>query len=91
MEGMTREVIVNALKQAGAEFEGEHTAERASQITKADLFLAGLSGAGSAERRRALKQRLDLPEHLSPNALLDVSNILYTREEFLELVHGEPL
>ncbi len=91
VEGMTREVIVNALKQAGAEFEGEYAAERAPQITKADLFSAGLSGAGSVERRRALKQRLDLPEHLSPNALLDVLNILYTREEFLELVHGEPL
>ena len=92
VEGMTREVILAALKHAGAEFEGEETLQRAPQITKADLFAAGLSGgADSAARRDALKAKLSLPKHLSANAMLDVLNIILTREEFLQLTNGEPL
>lgn len=87
VEGMDRETLLKALKQCGATFVNAAPAERAEEITKADLYMLGLSGtAGSAERRRALLQKLDLPERLSPNALLDVLNTLYTREEFLTLI-----
>ena len=42
-------------------------------ITKADLMALGLSGGpGAAERRKELLHRLELPERLSPNALLEV-------------------
>lgn len=57
------------------------------QITKADLYMAGLSGlADSAAKRRALQKRLGLPEAMSANALLDVLNTLYTREQFIKLL-----
>ena len=84
VEGMRPEVIVESLRRAGATFEDGEAPERGEVITKADLLDAGLVGDGSRSRRSALVKELDLPEHLSPNALLDVLNLLWTREEFLE-------
>ena len=53
-------------------------------ITKADLFALGLTGGtDSAAKRRALLKQLDLPEHLTPNGMLEALNLLYSREEFL--------
>ena len=88
VEGMDREVIVMALERAGATFLGERPphCDDSDIITKADLFDLGLSGGeGSAMKRRALLKSLDLPARLSANGLLDVLNVLYTREEFLNL------
>lgn len=86
VEGMPPQVLLEALRRAGATFEeGEATASKGRSITKADLYAAGLSGTpDAAERRRALLKRLDLPEHLSPNALLQVLNALYSYEELAE-------
>ena len=84
VEGMSQEILLQALRRAGADIEGQTPAERSRPITKADLAELGLSGgSGAQERRKALLNRLQLPEHMSANALLDVLNILYTREEFL--------
>ncbi len=84
VEGMTPEVLMAALRAAGAEIEGESAAPAGEPITKADLFELGLSGGpDSAARRKALQKELALPEHLSANALLEALNILFTREEFL--------
>ena len=56
-------------------------------LTKADLFELGLSGGpDSAEKRRALLARLELPEHLSASAMLETLNLLYGREELLTLL-----
>lgn len=81
VEGMPPEVLVEALRNAGATFlEGEEHATELPRrlITKADLYAAGLSGVPEAlERRAALLKQLDLPEHLSPNAMLEVLNALY--------------
>ena len=85
VEGMGPEVLEAALRRAGATFldeEGERAAPAGRPITKADFVALGLSGGpGAADRRRALLQRLELPEHLSPNAMLEVLNALFTREE----------
>lgn len=85
VEGMRPEVLVQALRDAGAEIDG--TARRACSepVTKADLYALGLSGgADSAARRKALQRQLGLPEHMSANALLQALNLLFTRSEFLE-------
>jgi len=82
VEGMSPDVLISALRRAGATFEGAETAPR-SALTKADLLDAGLIGEGSKARRAALVKELDLPEHLGTNALLEVLNLLVTREEFL--------
>ena len=85
VEGMRRDVIVDALVRAGATFAGGAEAvPKSDQITKTDLYFAGLSGTpDSAVRRAELLKALDLPERLSPNGLLDVLNALFTRSEFL--------
>ena len=92
VEGMRPQVLEAALRRAGATFldeGGEDTAPAGRPITKADLFALGLSGGpGSGEKRRALLQRLELPEHLSPNAMLEVLNALFTREELNGLLRG---
>ena len=82
VEGMSPEILLEALRNAGAEVtENDGPVER---ITKIDLFLAGLSGrTDSAERRKALQRELQLPEHLGANGFLDALNLLMSREEFL--------
>ena len=92
VEGMNPAIIEKALLEAGVEpDESSHT--QSQPICKADLFALGLSGrADSKERRQQLLKQLRLPEHMSPNALLDVLNILYSREDFLrEFSCGEAL
>ena len=85
VEGMEPEIILDALHRAGATFAGEEAADRGEPITKADLMDKGLVGDGSAARRAALIIALELPEHLSANALLEVLNLLYTKNEFFTL------
>lgn len=84
VEGMKPEVLLSALRRAGATFEGEESPDRGEPITKADMMDAGLIGDGSNAARAALVKELSLPEHLSANALLEVLNLLYPRAEFLE-------
>lgn len=84
VEGMKPDVLLSALRRAGATFEGEDSLSRGAPITKADLLDAGLIGDGSKARRTMIVKELDLPEHLSTNALLDVLGLLFTRQEFLE-------
>lgn len=80
VEGMDRQVLLDVLRRAGAGVE-EETA-RPEPITKAELYAMGLSGRpDSAARRAFIKSALGLPERLSANALLDVLNVLSTREE----------
>ena len=88
VEGMRPEVIVEALRRCGATFEdGMAQSSQGTPITKADLFVLGLTGTpDSASRRQALLKMLDLPEHLTPNGLLEALNILYSREELEDVL-----
>jgi ribonuclease M5 len=86
VEGMRPEIILDALKRAGATIEGE-CQPTALSITKQDLMELGLSGGpNSAERRLALLKKLDLPEHMSANAMLQALNLLLTKEELAQLL-----
>ncbi len=77
VEGMRPEVIVDALRNAGATIEGESAVRTAGNITKQDFMELGLSGGrDSSTKRRKLLVKLDLPEHLSANALLQALNLL---------------
>ena len=87
VEGMRPEVILDALRKAGATIEGETETRTKLEITKADLVELGLSGMpGSEENRKRLVKKLDLPERISPNGLLQALNLLYTLEELTELM-----
>ena len=81
VEGMTREIILESLRRAGATFEGNPMTAPHQEITKADLMDLGLYGPGSAENRAALINRLGFPERMSTNAFLQAVNVLYTLEE----------
>lgn len=86
VEGMRPQVLLNALIRAGATIDGEEGTQQSARISKADMYTMGLSGRnGSAARRAELIRRLDLPEHMTADALLDVLNALMTREEFMKL------
>ena len=81
VEGMSAEVLIAALRRAGATLGGETATHRTGGITQATLYELGLSGRpDSAARRRELLKKLDQPEKLGANALLDVLNALYDEE-----------
>ena len=87
VEGMNPAVIVDALRKAGATVLGEETSRTAGNIIKQDMMELGLSGASnSSELRKKLLKKLDLPEHMSANALLQAVNLLYTLDELREIL-----
>ena len=87
VEGMTRQVILDALRRCGASFEDEAASAFSCSITKQDLMEMGLSGGkDSSFLRKKLLKKLDLPEHMSANALLQALNLLYTPADLQELV-----
>lgn len=91
VEGMRPEVLLDALRRAGATFEEEGASAPRAVLTKADLFALGLTGRpDSGARRKALLNRLDLPEHLTPNALPEVLSALYSVEELEQLLSDLP-
>ena len=81
VEGMTPDVILTALRRAGATID-DNVAIPRQEITKQDMMQLGLSGgANSSLKRKRLLAHLKLPEHMSSNAMLQALNLLYTAEE----------
>ncbi len=86
VEGMRPEIILAALRASGATILGDEVSTSGC-ITKQDLMELGLSGGpNSAEKRLALLKKLNLPEHMSSNALLQTLNLLYDLEELKRLL-----
>ena len=84
VEGMTPEVLLTALRNAGAT---EEVPERKQTVTAADLYALGLTGReGSAELRSKLAESLDLPRGISQSDLRKCVSILLTAEELQALV-----
>lgn len=82
VEGMEPEVLLEALRRAGATFEGETVSRERRPITKAGLYELGLTGTpDSSDRRAALLKKLGLPERMTTNAMLEALNILFDWEE----------
>lgn len=85
VEGMDREILLEALRRAGIT-EAKTVGRR---ITVADLYELGLSGqTESAVKRRALQKKLRLPEKLSSKALLQVLSVLYDYDELKIILEG---
>ena len=81
VEGMTPEIILESLRRAGATMDTEQTAP-VGGITKQDMVELGLSGgADSSMKRKSVLKYLQLPEHMSSNAMLQTLNLLLTKEE----------
>ena len=87
VEGMTPQVILECLRRAGATIEAEQTHAARNEITKLDMVHLGLSGGrDSRQKRHLLLKMLDLPENMISNALLQVLNLLYTKDEIYRIV-----
>ncbi|MBO5836569.1 MAG: DUF4093 domain-containing protein, partial [Oscillospiraceae bacterium] len=87
VEGMTAQVVLDSLRRAGATMDEGVTVANSQYLTKTDMFFMGLSGGpDSKNKRKQLQKKLDLPEHLSSNALLEVLNLLYSKEDIYRLV-----
>ena len=89
VEGIPDDLIVQAVRRAGVK-DISITDNAGRRITKADFYEAGLSGReDSAARRAVLLKKLDLPERMGANALLEFINAFLSPEAFDALVHGE--
>ena len=87
LEGMNREVILSALENCGATLQMDSK----PAITKQELFSLGLSGrANSSTLRKVLLEKLNLPEHMSTNAMLQALNVLYSPEELKSIIESLP-
>ena len=87
VEGMTPQVIMDALRRSGATVLDEDNVKTTANITKQDMMELGLSGGtDSSMLRKQLLIKLDLPEHMSANALLQAVNLLYSLDELREIL-----
>ncbi len=88
VEGMRPDVILQALRRAGATIEQEGSAPISNDvITKADFYEWGLSGrTDSTKRRSAVLHALDLPAHMTANALLEFINAVGTRADIEQII-----
>ena len=83
VEGVSEEVIMQALANAGVLFENTPMPDR--PITKLDLYEFGFTGGeNSSEKRAALLKYYALPSRLTANALVTVLNCITTYERFVE-------
>ncbi len=88
VEGMSREILLEALRRCGATIEGEELPQN-RRITKQDLMALGLSGGPDAGAKRlALMKKLDLPEHMSANALLQALDLLFSLDELTQILES---
>ena len=88
VEGMKPEIILDALRRAGATFEDGET-PICTGITKQDMMELGLSGGKDSSALRAeLLKKLSLPQHMSANAMLQALNLLYTKEELTVILNA---
>lgn len=88
VEGIPKNLLIESLKRAGIKFEDdqnqiEESASSIKAITKMDLYNDNLSGTpGSKQRLEQFKRIVNLPAHISKNALVDVLNVIMTYDEY---------
>ena len=84
VEGMTPEILLTALRNAGAT---EEAPAQKQTVTTADFYMLGLTGRqGSAELRSKLAESLNLPKNISQADLRKCVSFLLTEEELRALV-----
>ena len=86
VEGVSTQIIVEALQKAGVLCEETKEIER-RKITKLDFYEDGLTGRDNSEQLRAkLLKHLGLPARLTTNALIQVLNTYLTFEDYKKAV-----
>ena len=88
VEGVRPDILLEALRRAGATVIGED-ATTPRQITKQDLMALGLSGGKDSSAKRLLVlKKLNLPERMSANAMLQALNLICDLDELNEIVRS---
>ena len=81
---MDKEIILRLLAPFSSE-NGRAKSDRA--VTKVDFFTDKLTGCDNAsENRRRLCHECNLPDDMTPNALLEAINLLYGYDEYKSIV-----
>ena len=81
VEGMRPEILLEALRRAGATMEGE-AALPAASLSEQDFYALGISGGPDSQALRlALQKKLGFPEKMSAKGLRQALRLLYTRQE----------
>lgn len=84
VEGMSDDIIINALKICIGDCESSCSKRR---ITSLDLYEDGLCGTKDAAfRRERLQNHLSLPQRLTPKSLLDALNAVIDYDDYKKLV-----
>ena len=84
VEGMEKDVILRLLTPF---IDGEKVVENTRMITKVDFFADKLTGCdGASENRAWLCRECNLPEDMTPNALLEAMNLLYGYDEYKRII-----
>ena len=82
VEGLSREIITEALTKAGV-FHSETEKADGRQVTVTDLFEDGFTGSdNSRERKEKLLKKLSLPSRMSNSQLLKLINTFMSYEDY---------
>lgn len=89
VEGMDKEIILNAFNKAGISSD-ETVKNTDSIISKTDLYMLGLSGRNeSSILRKRLLEYLKLPYLLSTNSMLEVLNTMMDLDTLSKIINEE--
>lgn len=84
VEGMKREVLIDALRRAGATIDDAPREKNEDKVTKLDFYRLGYTGGpNSREKRAELLKKLELPQRLTTDGLLEAINSMMSREDFI--------
>ena len=85
VEGMEKDVLLRLLTPFAS---GETIQKDSKLITKVDFFTDKLTGCDNASENRAkLCRYCNLPDDMTPTALLEAMNLLYGYEEYKKIIH----
>lgn len=84
VEGINEQQLLLSLKNAGVTY---NSANKKNSISKTDLYKLGLTGRDNSQKMRGeLLKKLNLPQYITTNALIDVLNSLMDLEELANIV-----
>ena len=85
VEGLEKDVILRLLTPF---IDGEKVENSGKMITKVDFFTDKLTGCeGASENRAWLCRECNLPDDMTPNALLEAMNLLYGYDEYKRIIN----
>ena len=84
VEGIDAEILRKTLEKFGVTANNAEKVNcNGKEITKTDLFTFGLSGGENSEKKRKeLLKKLDLPQNMTANGMLEALNIFLSYSEF---------